>query len=215
MRAATIIFMTLGLLSAGCSKGGEEAKDEEEGSPQTSAQEAPAELAAKKTEPLARALAAATDFNQRLRGMLQATMESQGPEAAIEVCAVAAPTIADEVMKAHELKLGRVAAPGKNRNPDQEAQGWTWEALREMIEEVERGARVTEQMKVYREDLPEGIELRMVRGIPTEALCTRCHGEEIEPSIEAKLKERYPGDGATGFREGTLRGALWVEVTTM
>lgn len=207
MKAGVGLFLLAALMSAGCSNRTNES--------------APAEVAISEEarmrvrDPLKRAESAATEFNRRLRGALQSAMESRGAAAAIEICAEAAPAIAEDVMRSHKLRLGRVAAPGKNRHPDQEAEGWTWEALREMIEAVQAGAPAGEQMKVFEDHLPDGIEFRMIRGIPTEALCTRCHGEEIDPSVEAKLKELYPGDGARGFREGSLRGALWVEITTM
>lgn len=211
MKIKLSVYLAIALMAAACTEGASKGRGARGEQQATSARSVEVEPA----DPLKRAQAAAMEFNKRLRATLESAVENQGPAAAIEVCSLSAPAIADEVMRAHSLRLGRVAAPGKNRHPDHAAEGWTWDALAEMIEAVEAGAPTSEQVKVIREELPEGVELRMVRGIPTEALCTRCHGESIEPEIEAKLRELYPGDGATGFREGTLRGALWVEVTTM
>lgn len=47
-----------------------------------------------------------------------------------------------------------------------------------------------------------------MKAIPTAALCVKCHGETIDPEVEAKLKALYPNDQARGFKEGDLRGAF-------
>ena len=46
--------------------------------------------------------------------------------------------------------------------------------------------------------------------IPTQGMCLKCHGTSIDPKVQAKLKELYPRDQATGFSEGELRGAFVV-----
>jgi hypothetical protein len=63
-----------------------------------------------------------------------------------------------------------------------------------------------------REGLPDGVALRMARGIETEPACLACHGSQIGPEVAAVLAEHYPRDRATGFAVGDLRGLLWVEV---
>ncbi|MDY0022433.1 c-type heme family protein, partial [Arenimonas caeni] len=62
--------------------------------------------------------------------------------------------------------------------------------------------------------LPEGVSLRLARGIRVEAACLMCHGDNIAPPIAERLAALYPEDGATGFLEGDLRGLVWVEVPT-
>jgi hypothetical protein len=41
-----------------------------------------------------------------------------------------------------------------------------------------------------------------------------CHGieEQLNPRVRAELKDRYPKDQAIGFRDGDLRGWIWVEL---
>ena len=73
---------------------------------------------------LARAQAAAKAFSSQLRGELQAAMVAGGPIAAVDVCHTRAPRIADEVMAESGVRLGRVALPGRNRNPGQAAGDW-------------------------------------------------------------------------------------------
>ncbi len=161
---------------------------------------------------LERAKRAAQAFSSQLRSALQGAMHSGGPEAAVEVCYAVAPAIAEEVMQTHGVRLGRVALPGKNRNPQQAAQGWQLAALTAMQAAVADGARPEEQVLVRRDGLPEGVALRMMRGIATEAVCVTCHGASIAAQVREAIARRYPGDSATGFAVGDLRGALWVEV---
>jgi hypothetical protein len=163
-------------------------------------------------DPLERAKAAAQAFSGQLRSTLQTAMAEGGPARAISVCQSEAPAIAEAVMSEHGVRLGRVAMPGRNRNPRQAAQGWQLETLQDIQRAVDEGAPAAEQVRVHRDGLPEGVALRMMRGIATEPVCTSCHGVEIAPEIRATIARLYPEDGATGFAVGDLRGALWVEV---
>ncbi len=161
---------------------------------------------------LERAQAAAQAFSGSLRDRLQAAMQEGGPVAAAEVCHAEAPAIAATVMRKHGVRLGRVALPGRHRNPDQAAQDWQLDALQAFQQAVNDGAPAAAQVRVYRDDLPAGVALRMIRGIATEPVCTTCHGTHIAPEVRATIARHYPADGATGFEVGDLRGALWVEV---
>ena len=42
--------------------------------------------------------------------------------------------------------------------------------------------------------------------------CLKCHGQNIDPKIASVIKEYYPNDKATGFKEGDLRGAMVAEI---
>lgn len=161
---------------------------------------------------LERAKRAAQAFSGDLRSALQRAMQGGGPASAVEVCYAVAPAIAEEVMRTHGVRLGRVALPDRNRNPQQAAQGWQLAALQEMQAAVAAGDRPEQQVLVRRDGLPEGVALRMVRGIATEEVCVTCHGGAIAAPVREAIARRYPGDAATGFAVGDLRGALWVEV---
>lgn len=161
---------------------------------------------------LDRAKAAAQAFSGRLRGRLQAAMQAGGPTAAVEVCHAEAPAIADAVMAEHGVRLGRVALPGRNRNPGQAADGWQRATLEAFQQAVRAGAPAAEQVSVVRQGLPEGVALRLMRGIATEPGCLACHGTQVAPAVRAAIAAHYPEDAATGFAVGDLRGGLWVEV---
>jgi hypothetical protein len=161
---------------------------------------------------LDRARAAAMAFSGQLRGRLQAAMAEGGPIAAVEVCGIEAPVIAETVMAEHGVRLGRVAMPGRHRNPAQAADGWQLATLVQFRQAVAEGAAAGEQVSVVRDGLPDGVALRMMRGIATEPGCLACHGGDVVPEVREVIARHYPRDGATGFAVGDLRGALWVEV---
>lgn len=161
---------------------------------------------------LQRAKTAVQDFSGQLRAKLQAAMGEGGPVAAVDVCHAEAPRIADAVMAEHGVRLGRVALPGRNRNAGQAADDWRLATLEQFQQAVDQGAAAAEQVSVQRKDLPEGIALRMMRGIATEPGCLACHGSTVAPAVRDAIARHYPGDAATGFDVGDLRGALWVEV---
>ena len=161
---------------------------------------------------LQRAKTAAQAFSGQLRAKLQAAMGEGGPVAAVDVCHAEAPRIADAVMAEHGVRLGRVALPGRNRNAGQAADDWRLATLEQFQQAVDQGAAAAEQVSVQRKDLPEGIALRMMRGIATEPGCLACHGSTVAPAVRDAIARHYPGDAATGFDVGDLRGALWVEV---
>jgi len=51
---------------------------------------------------------------------------------------------------------------------------------------------------------------RYMKAIPTAEVCTKCHGQNINPAVKAKLNELYPNDKATGFKAGDIRGAFTI-----
>ena len=54
---------------------------------------------------------------------------------------------------------------------------------------------------------------RYMRALPTLELCTQCHGtpDKLSPAVVARLKALYPGDRATGYRVGEIRGAMTLQ----
>ena len=161
----------------------------------------------------ARAQAAMAAFSGRLRSELGQAIERDGPLGAIDFCQVQAPRIADQVMAEHGVRLGRVAVPGRHRNPGNVAHGWQALALADFRAAVAAGGAPEAQVQAVREGLPADVELRIARGIRVEPACLLCHGTVVAPELSARIRQRYPDDRATGFSEGDLRGAIWAEVT--
>ena len=49
---------------------------------------------------------------------------------------------------------------------------------------------------------------RYMKAIPTAELCVVCHGSDIDPYVDARIRELYPDDQARGFKPGDIRGAF-------
>ncbi len=143
-------------------------------------------------------------FGGQLKGELIGAMQSGGPAAAILVCRDRAPEIAATVAADSGADLGRVGT--RVRNPDNAANEWQQAVLDDFAARLQAGEELT------------GLEYfsaadggaRYMKAIGVEGPCLTCHGD---PSGEAAkvLAENYPGDAATGYAPGDLRGAFWVE----
>jgi hypothetical protein len=95
------------------------------------------------------------------------------------------------------------------RNPTNAPRAWAAPLVRE---HAGRRARDVDGFVV---DL--GTRVGILRPIAHRAVCASCHGpaDAIAPGVTAAVKERYPVDRATGFREGEIRGWFWAEVPKM
>lgn len=150
---------------------------------------------------------AAQEFMQALKVELQAAMNSGGPVEAIAVCQDKAPKIAEQLSAKQGFKRSRTSL--KPRNPDNAPESWETEVMKSFQQQKADG---TESMKLEHAEVvttPEGNQvIRYMKAIPTAELCLTCHGSDIAPAVQAKLKELYPQDQAVGFEVGDLRGAF-------
>lgn len=142
----------------------------------------------------------------RLGAELQAAMKAGGPPDAIGVCNTKAPAIASELSTENRLRIGRTSL--KIRNPGNSPDAWE----KKVLEDFEaRKAKGEDLAKIERSEIVGG-EFRYMKaiGIPADMPCLKCHGEQLDPAVQAKLKELYPQDRATGYKTGDLRGAFTV-----
>ncbi len=152
------------------------------------------------TDQQRRAMLAAKDaLFEKLSGRLMEVMGGQGPAAAIAVCKTEADQIADRVGESRGLKIGRTGV--RLRNPNNEPPAW---------------ARPLTDQKI---DTPRFVTLTngdaaALLPIKLQGQCLMCHGpkEQIAPVVDEQLAKLYPGDEATGFEEGELRGWFWIEL---
>lgn len=159
-------------------------------------------------EPAEQARAAMGEFGQRLRERLVATMQAEGPVAAIGVCQDEAPQIASEVGAQHGVTLGRTAL--RVRNPRNQPTVWQQPLLERFDAAWRAGERPMEEALPPAEG--SSAPYRHVRAIGIEGPCLVCHGEQLAEPVRSALAERYPLDVATGYREGDFRGLVWAEV---
>jgi hypothetical protein len=165
-------------------------------------------VAAPRDEDLQAARAAAQQLGVALKSRLVEAMSSQGPIAAVEVCALEVSQIASGIADATEYEVSRTAL--RVRNPSNAPDAWEREQLEKFIAAADSGAdpRMLEAAILAKVD---GVTVfRWMKPIIMEAQCAACHGASVAPEIKQKINEYYPDDAATGFREGEIRGAFSV-----
>lgn len=154
---------------------------------------------------IARSRELAMSLQQALAARLTATIASDGPIAAIEVCNTAAPEIAARISAEGEARVGRTSLKVRNaRNaPDATARA----TLERFENDWARDKSAPPETFTTNTDGTA----RYMRAIPTQPLCVTCHGTSIAPDLAAAIAARYPNDAATGFAVGDLRGAFLIE----
>lgn len=140
-------------------------------------------------------------FAAELQQALAGAMAQGGPVAAVSVCRDQAPEIASSVSARYGVSVGRVS--DRLRNPANAATAWQAEGLALFAAE-DAGAPRLEYL-TQADD-----ERRYMRAIRIAPLCTTCHGDTIPEAVAAALAVDYPHDAARGYRQGDLRGALYV-----
>ena len=138
-------------------------------------------------------------FKMELMGALMEGLQD-GPEAAIEVCQVVAPEIADYVSSAG-IELGRTSH--KLRNQDNAPREWTKSLLADYV----ATPTSTEAKVVQLEDGGVGY----VEPIFVKRTCLACHGSTLSAGVASRIDRHYPQDQARTFEEGDFRGLFWVE----
>lgn len=137
-----------------------------------------------------------------LQNLLQAA-EREGWSGAVRYCHAAAETLT--VYRSEKISFQRVAL--RNRNPAN--------ALADSLDRAayERFAQSGEK-ESFIVEVGNGT-LRYYRPIyiPMQQ-CLKCHGkpEELDGPALAEIRKRYPGDKATGFAIGDLRGMWKAEI---
>jgi len=201
---ALVTAMTV--LAAGCGQGG--GSDTGAVAPPAAQHDravtgSPARQAADLAEPEL-AAAAARELGSRLKSRLVATLQSEGPVAAIDVCQVEAPEIAADVSAGAGLQVGRRSL--KLRNPANRPDTRERAVLEGWQAAVAAGTAAT-ALPVHTE---AGADFLWMKPIVVEGPCLTCHGEVLAEPVAAAIAARYPDDQATGYALGDLRGAFVV-----
>jgi hypothetical protein len=151
-------------------------------------------------------------FMGKLKGELVSAMKSGGPTKAIEVCNKVAPSIAKAQSEKHGWEVGRTSL--KLRNPNNAPDEWETMVLKQFEERAAAGENPAEMahFDVVEQDGKKVFRFMKAIGMPPldKAPCLKCHGENIDPAITAKLDELYPNDQARGYKPGMIRGAFTI-----
>ena len=145
-------------------------------------------------------------FAGALQNQLKSAMADGGPTAAIEVCNVAAPEIAQAASAARGWSVGRTSL--KLRNPANVPDAWELAVLHDF---EARKAAGEDPATLDHAEIVGGDgqrTFRYMKAIPTQPVCIVCHGASIAPEVTARLDALYPEDRARGFSIGDIRGAF-------
>ena len=123
-----------------------------------------------------------------------------------------APAIAQEQSEKHGWEVGRTSL--KTRNPNNAPDAWEAAVLKQFEERAASGESPAEMahFEVVEENGAKAFRFMKAIGMPPldKAPCLKCHGENIDPAISAKLDELYPEDQARGYKPGMIRGAFTI-----
>ncbi len=127
-----------------------------------------------------------------------------GPADAIQVCHMSATTIVHRIGREEGVAAGRTSA--RVRTPSNAPRAWAAPIVARYADSRAAG------LDGFVVDL--GNKVGVMRPVAHRAVCSPCHGleEQLNSRVRVELKDRYPVDRATGFKEGDLRGWIWVEV---
>lgn len=145
-------------------------------------------------------------FAHRLRAALEEAMRREGAVGALGVCQEQAPLIAEEIARASGWSVGRTAIRLRNQANGPDA--WEAAGLREFQARAAAGQPVAGMFSAEVVEGAKGRNFRYLEAIPAGGACLACHGSRLAPEVEARIGALYPGDQATGFAEGNLRGAF-------
>lgn len=155
--------------------------------------------------------AACQALGSRLIAALGKALKEGGPAGAIGVCRDQAPALAAEVSKETGCTIRRTSL--KIRNPKNAPDAWERHVLDTFAREAALGkdpASLEYAEVVHEEGVPV---LRYMKAITVGEPCLACHGQSLAPAVSAALSASYPGDKATGYKKGGLRGAFSVSKT--
>lgn len=142
-------------------------------------------------------------FAATLLPTLQKALADGGAENAIEVCSIRAPEIANELAAATSWSVRRVSLKARNSQiavPD------SWE--REVLEQFDNRQQAGVTGGALNESAIVDGEFRYMQAQIAMPLCLTCHGSNLSADVSAALRQHYPDDLATGYREGDVRGAI-------
>nr|VFJ97175.1 MAG: Protein of unknown function (DUF3365) [Candidatus Kentron sp. H]VFJ97540.1 MAG: Protein of unknown function (DUF3365) [Candidatus Kentron sp. H]VFK03209.1 MAG: Protein of unknown function (DUF3365) [Candidatus Kentron sp. H] len=146
-----------------------------------------------------------------LKGELEKALDAGGPASAIPVCKEKVPEIGKTFKEKYPgWSIRRTTL--NTRNPVNAPDEWERKALERF--EARKAAGEDPKMMEYSEFVArDGAKdsakvFRYMKAIPTQEVCTLCHGSSLMPDVVAKLEALYPEDTARGFELGDIRGAF-------
>lgn len=144
----------------------------------------------------------------KLLEVLTTEIDRGGHAGAITVCRDKAPAMAKGLSEQTGWSIRRVSL--KNRNPKAVPDAWEKTVLADFDRRLAAGENPTMLEKSEVVTVEGKKTFRYMKALPTQELCLHCHGtpDKLAPGVQAKLKELYPDDKATGYDLKQIRGAI-------
>jgi hypothetical protein len=198
MRRWTVLVTALLLAGVGCAR--DDQRGESAPGRAYTAGDAPAPL-----RPAAdRAQQAFDEFHEQFTARLEEELGRGGPVHAISVYRDEAARLAAEMGRKYNMRIGRTSH--HLRSPRNAPPRWAEPHV------TAANARSAADAPVRVVDMDPVVGV--LEPLETTAVCVLCHGPEtqLSPEILGAIRKTYPGDRATGFTPGEVRGWLWAEV---
>ena len=143
---------------------------------------------------------------KRMSDALKGSMKENGTAPTVEFCNKRAQSIAKEVL-AEFGGIGLKRVTDRPRNPKNKMDDYDLRAFN-FFKKSKQGSDIYYVISIGNDTY------RYYRPIYVRTICLSCHGkkEEMDKEVLHKLQELYPGDRATGYSEGDLRGMFRVEI---
>jgi hypothetical protein len=144
-----------------------------------------------------------------LVGQLTGAIEEGGAAYAMDFCSLEAVSLTRMVQADLEGNLSLKRTSFRYRNPDNAPDRAEEEALR-YFEEAVRGGGAPSSYVQRASDA----DYRYYQPLFVGDFCLQCHGdpELMASEVRQALRDRYPGDLATGYRAGDFRGVVRVSI---
>ncbi|MTV31751.1 DUF3365 domain-containing protein [Rhodoblastus acidophilus] len=172
---------------------------------------APAWAEAPSPELKAKAVELVQAYGGKLKAALGSAIETGGAEGALEVCNKQAPVIAAEISGDSGWSVARTSL--KPRNAASAPDAYERKIMESFVARIAKGEKAADLASAEVVDENGQKVFRFVKAIPTGEVCLTCHGENVAPELQQKIKALYPQDQALGFREGDMRGAFTLKKT--
>jgi hypothetical protein len=147
------------------------------------------------------------DLFKTLGPQLKNAMQAGGAERAVEVCQQIAQPLTESISEKYPgARISRVAL--RYRNPANAADPASASVLKEWEAKLAAGDPLPTNSVTETEG-----NIIVHQPIMTQELCLQCHGApgSFSPELTQILAQSYPGDRATGYQVGDLRGAFRIE----
>ncbi len=161
-----------------------------------------------KFEALTRGKAIVSETFSLLSSNLQSAIQQGGVSNALPYCSLAASPLTSGMAQKHGVTIRRVTH--KPRNPADRADDLELVVLKQF----QAALATTNPPPPVVTNFNEATATFFAPIVLNNELCLKCHGQpgtEVAPENLAVIQRLYPGDEATGFKLGDLRGAWRVD----